>query len=219
MLTPLNTRLERFRRWGLVRGTHIFFFYHALQSLSFLLHSIHVVALDSWNSFLNSQATMLLVQVGQIEHGVIVHGAGMDEISPLGPSRIIELKNIAGAHQPKQYETKDYIIDPREYGFPECKLKDLQGGDRDLNALLLRQTLERGAWTRDAKKDAVTLNAGMGLYVYGLAPTIKDAFELARSTLQSGAALTKVGLTCIFADRLNTGISLRYPEYPLLQTE
>lgn len=169
-----------------------FLFYHELQSLSYLLRSIHVVALDSWNSFLNSQATML-VQVGHIEHGVIVHGAGLDEISPLGPSRIIELKNIAGANQPKQYETKDYILDPREYGFPECKLEDLQGGDRHLNALLLRQTLERGTWTRDAKKDAVTLNAGMGLYVYGLAPTIKDAFDLARSTLQSGAALTKVG--------------------------
>jgi anthranilate phosphoribosyltransferase len=32
------------------------------------------------------------------------------------------------------------------------------------------------------------LNAGMGLYVYGLAQGLKEAFELARNTMESGAA-------------------------------
>lgn len=130
--------------------------------------------------------------MGYVEHGVIVHGAGLDEISPLGPSKIIEIKNTAGAGQPKQYSTKEYLIDPKDYGFPGCTIEDLKGGGRDENARLLRETLMGGAWTNNGKKDAITLNAGMGLYVYGLAPTIGSSFKLAKSTLESGAALAQV---------------------------
>lgn len=134
----------------------------------------------------------ILPQVRYIEHGVIVHGAGLDEISPLGQSKVIEIKNTAGEGQPKQYETSEYIIDPKDYGFPGCTMEDLKGGERDENAQLLREALEGGAWTNNGKKDAITLNAGMGLYVYGLAPTIEAAFKLARTTLESGAALSQV---------------------------
>lgn len=110
----------------------------------------------------------------------------------MGPSKIIEIRNTAGKGQPKQYETKEYVIDPKEYGFPGCTMEDLKGGDRDENARLLRKALECGTWKENGTKDAITLNAGMGLYVYGLAPTIEASFNLARSTLESGAALTQV---------------------------
>ena len=36
-----------------------------------------------------------LMELGYIEHGVVIHGCGLDEISPLGPSSIIELQNKA----------------------------------------------------------------------------------------------------------------------------
>lgn len=121
-----------------------------------------------------------------------MHGAGLDEISPLGPSKIIEIRNVAAESEPKQYETKEFAIDPQDYGFPKCKMEDLRGGDRDMNARLFREALEGGTWTTNAKKDAITLNAGIGLYVYGLAPTVGASFELARDTLESGAALTQV---------------------------
>lgn len=134
-------------------------------------------------------------QVGYIEHVVIVHGAGLDEISPLGPSKIIEIKNVADDGKPKEYKTEEYVINPQDYGFPVCTVEDLQGGDRDTNARLLREALEGGKWTKNAKRDSITLNAGMGLYVYGMAPTIEASFELARKTLESGAALTQVRRT------------------------
>jgi anthranilate phosphoribosyltransferase len=38
-----------------------------------------------------------LREVGYIERGVIVHGCGLDEVSPLGPSRVIELRNTVRA--------------------------------------------------------------------------------------------------------------------------
>lgn len=121
-----------------------------------------------------------------------MHGAGLDEISPLGPSKVLEIRNTAAAGEPKQYDTKEYVIDPKEYGFPGCTMEDLRGGDRDENARLLREALQGGTWTNNGKKDAITLNAGIGLYVYGLAPTIGDAFKLAKDTLESGAASTQV---------------------------
>lgn len=130
--------------------------------------------------------------MGYIEHGVIVHGAGLDEISPLGKSKVIEIKNTAGEGQPKHYETSEFVINPKDYGFPGCTMEDLKGGERDENARLLREALEGGAWTKNGKKDAITLNAGMGLYVYGLAPTLETAFKLARTTLESGAAVAQV---------------------------
>lgn len=131
-----------------------------------------------------------------MEHVVIVHGAGLDEISPLGPSKIIEIRNVADDGKPKEYKTEEYVINPQDYGFPLCTVEDLRGGDRDTNARLLREALEAGKWSKNAKRDAITLNAGMGLYVYGMAPTIEASFDLARKTLESGAALTQVRCTC-----------------------
>jgi anthranilate phosphoribosyltransferase len=47
-----------------------------------------------------------LMEVGHVEHGVIVHGCGLDEISPLGASSIFEIKNEAPPGEPKKYSTK-----------------------------------------------------------------------------------------------------------------
>ncbi|KAG5191205.1 anthranilate phosphoribosyltransferase [Tribonema minus] len=132
-----------------------------------------------------------LREVGYVERGVIVHGCGLDEVSPLGASHIIELRNTAPPGEPKMYETTEYTLDPLDYGFPRCTIDDLKGGDRDENARLFRETLAGGA-RRDAKRDAVVLNAGMGLYVYGAAPTLEAAFALARETLEAGGAARKL---------------------------
>ena len=29
-----------------------------------------------------------LQEIGQVRHGVVIHGCGLDEISPLGPSQV-----------------------------------------------------------------------------------------------------------------------------------
>ena len=47
-----------------------------------------------------------LKEIGQVEHALVIHGCGLDEISPLGASTIFEIKNIAPAGQPKKYKTK-----------------------------------------------------------------------------------------------------------------
>ena len=67
--------------------------------------------------------------------GVVVHGCGLDEISPLGRSTILEVRNINPANKPKKYEIKKYTFDPMSVGIPRCKVEDLKGGNADENAL------------------------------------------------------------------------------------
>lgn len=134
-----------------------------------------------------------LKEVGYIDHAVVIHGAGLDEISPLGPSTIVEVKNVAPEGRPKKYKTKTFKFDPRSVGVPRCSLEDLQGGDARRNAEELRTVLRGGPHT-DAKRDAVALNAGVGLYVYGLEPSIKKGIERAYKVLKSGKAEEQLDL-------------------------
>jgi anthranilate phosphoribosyltransferase len=106
-----------------------------------------------------------LMEVGNIEHGVVVHGCGLDEISPLGKSSVLEIKNLAKKGEPKEYDIKSYDLDPLTLGVPRCTVEDLKGGDRDRNAQEMRDVLSAGDHT-NSKRDSVVLNAGMGLYVY-----------------------------------------------------
>ena len=129
-----------------------------------------------------------LQQVGRVDHAVVIHGCGLDEISPLGPSRVVELRNTAPPGEPRVYDVTEYDLDPlKDLGVPRCTLEDLKGGGPEENAQKFKDILQGGTHT-DAKRDAIVLNAGMGIYVYGLAPTIAEGCALARSTLESGKA-------------------------------
>ena len=145
----------------------------------------------SQESLVDSMADAL-IEVGKIEHGVVIHGCGLDEISPLGPSEVLEIKNTAGPGEPKQYEKTRFSFNPLDRcGVPRCTVEDLKGGDATVNASELRKALEGGTHT-NGKRDAVVLNAGVGLYVFGLAESIEAGVTLARTTLESGAGLEKL---------------------------
>lgn len=60
-----------------------------------------------------------------------------------------------------------------------------------LRLRLVVQALAAGAGT-DAKRDAIVLNAGVGLYVFGLAPDMPAGIALARKALTEGRALAKL---------------------------
>lgn len=122
-----------------------------------------------------------LMEVGTVEHGVVIHGCGLDEISPLGKSTVFELKKGSDG----RYTTGKFEFDPLSVGIPRCTIQDLEGGDADQNAQELRNVLQGGEYT-NAKRDSVILNAGTGLYVYGMANSIAQGVEIARKTLYSG---------------------------------
>jgi anthranilate phosphoribosyltransferase len=128
-----------------------------------------------------------LKEVGRVDHAVVIHGVGLDEISPLGPSTILEIKNIAAPGEPRIYEEREFEFDPLSIGIARCELADLKGGGPEENAQKFRDVLLGGGHT-DAKRDSIVLNAGVGCYVFGLAKSIEDGCDLARATLESGKA-------------------------------
>lgn len=130
-----------------------------------------------------------LMEMGRVDHAIVLHGVGLDEISPLGPSTIVEIRNVITdpSNHEKVYEQKAYTFDPLDVGIPRCTIQDLQGGDPTQNAEEFRNVLQAGDYS-NAKRDAVILNAGVGIYVYGLADSIAQGIDLARSTLIRGEA-------------------------------
>jgi len=132
-----------------------------------------------------------LKQVGRVDHAVVIHGVGLDEISPLGPATMIEIKNVAPEGEEKVYEEKKISFDPLDIGIPRCKVEDLRGGGPVENAEEFRKVLLGGDHT-NAKRDSIVLNAGVGCYVYGLVESIPEGCALAREVLNSGKATDKL---------------------------
>lgn len=89
------------------------------------------------------------------------------------------------------YPFDRYQFDPQTVGIPRCTILDLKGGGPEENAQALKDVL-RGGNHSDAKRDAIVLNAGMGNYVYGLAPSIAEGMALARKSLEAGLAEEKL---------------------------
>mmetsp|Transcript_34238 Transcript_34238/g.36999 ORF Transcript_34238/g.36999 Transcript_34238/m.36999 type:complete len:434 (-) Transcript_34238:201-1502(-) len=132
-----------------------------------------------------------LKRVGRVDHAVIIHGVGLDEISPLGPATLVEIKNTASVGEPKVYDTKTFEFDPLSVGIPRCVVGDLKGGGPKENADAFKEVLQGGSHT-NAKRDSIVLNAGVGNYIYGLegCTTIEAGIQKARTTLEAGTAAT-----------------------------
>ena len=65
----------------------------------------------------------------------------------------------------------------------------MKGGGPEENAQKFTAVLEGGSDSiKDAKRNAVILNAGVGCYVYGLTESIEEGCKLARETLEAGKA-------------------------------
>jgi anthranilate phosphoribosyltransferase len=71
-----------------------------------------------------------------------------------------------------------------------ASLEDLRGGDREVNADIIRRIL-RGE-ERGPKRDAVLLNAGAALFIAGKTRAISDGWELAAELIDSGRAQAKL---------------------------
>jgi anthranilate phosphoribosyltransferase len=83
------------------------------------------------------------------------------------------------------------MFDPLSIGISRCTITDLRGGDSNENAQALKDVLAGGEFV-NAKRDSILLNAGVGVYVYGLAKSIEEGVSIARSTLYNGKASEKL---------------------------
>jgi anthranilate phosphoribosyltransferase len=112
-------------------------------------------------------------------HALVVHGEpGMDEVSPLGPTRVAEVRDGT---------VHEWVIDPATLGYAEMDAAELAGGGPADNARIVTEILEgRGNPSATA---AVVLNAAAALYVAGPARSFGACVELARAAVASGAGM------------------------------
>lgn len=116
-------------------------------------------------------------------HSLVVHGEpGLDEISPLGPTSVVE---VLDGH------TSEWTIDPEEFGYGGFAPEDLAGGDSPDNARIITEALTSGRSNAGspAARAAIVMNAAGAIYVSGKVAAYADAVALAQEALESGAGL------------------------------
>ncbi|CAI5494286.1 unnamed protein product [Closterium sp. Naga37s-1] len=112
-----------------------------------------------------------------IRRALVVHSKGLDEISPMGPADMLEVT---------QDSVRPFRVDPLDYGIARCTIEDLKGGDKALNAQLLRDAF---GGQQGAIADALVLNAGTGLAACGVARDVGEGIAMAQEAQRSGKAL------------------------------
>jgi len=112
-------------------------------------------------------------------HALVVHGSpGIDEVSPIGPTRVIEIRGGT---------LREWMIEPDRYAFGNARPQHLAGGSPKENAEMVLAVLS-GSGSSGAAA-AVILNAAAAIYVSGAVATYDDAVGLAEEAVRDGAGL------------------------------
>ena len=116
-----------------------------------------------------------------VKRALVVYGQDrLDEISASAETSVCEVKDGT---------FKSYTISPEQFGLIRCKKEELTGGTSDENAAITKAVL---AGEQGARRTAVVLNAGAGLYVAGKADSIEAGVRLAEELIDSGKAEKKL---------------------------
>lgn len=116
-----------------------------------------------------------------VKRALVVYGQDrLDEISASAETSVCEVKDGT---------FKSYTISPEQFGLTKCKKEELTGGTPDENAAITKAVL---AGEQGARRTAVVLNAGAGLYVAGKADSIEAGVRLAEELIDSGKAEKKL---------------------------
>jgi anthranilate phosphoribosyltransferase len=111
----------------------------------------------------------------------VVHGAGgIDELSPAGPNLVCEV--VDGGVRERE-------IDPLELGIARCAPEELRGGSPKENAQAIRDVFAGG---NGGRRDAILLNAAGAIAAGGHAADLQEGLEIARVTVESGAAAERL---------------------------
>ncbi|HOT04213.1 MAG TPA: anthranilate phosphoribosyltransferase [Methanolinea sp.] len=114
------------------------------------------------------------------ERAMVVHGAGLDEITNTGETRVAELSHGV---------IHEYTIIPEEFGFPRSTRDALLGGTPQENAGVILGILKGD---EGPMHDVVVLNAGAAIYLGGKAGDLGEGIERAQRAIGDGEALGKL---------------------------
>jgi anthranilate phosphoribosyltransferase len=111
-------------------------------------------------------------------HALVVHGEpGLDEVSPLGPTHVIEVRNGS---------TTRWTINPGEHGFRKIAPEDLAGSEPSENARIIEKVLDGGG--PKGARAAIVLNAAAAIYVSGRVKSYDEGVGAAAKAIDSGEA-------------------------------
>lgn len=148
------------------------------------------------NAEIGEKLALALARLG-VRHALVVSGdEGLDEISIAGPTTAFEVRGE---------EVSRRTITPGDLGLRAYPLEEVPGGTPEENAAILRSVFAGDG--PDVVRDFVVANAAAGLYVAGLASSLRQGAEQAREAIESGDAAARVGSFVEATRRLAAGRS------------
>ena len=116
-----------------------------------------------------------------LQHALVVHGAGLDELSTLGVNTVAELW-----HGKLEISDRDFRVPASLWRAGQVQPAELAGGDPTTNARIVQEIL--AGTDRSARRDIVLLNSAAALVVAEVADTFEHGWQRAEQLIDSGAA-------------------------------
>lgn len=122
-----------------------------------------------------------LQQLG-LPRGMVVHGAGLDEIAVHGSTLVADIN---------EGQIREYTLTPEDFGLHHYPLDAIRGGEPDENRRISENILQgQGSAAQNA---AIALNLAPLLLMANRVGSLAEGAEQVLATLQSGKVLERVG--------------------------
>ena len=130
-----------------------------------------------------------------VEKAWVVHGAdGLDEIT------IADKTYVAACSSTGDVET--FTLSPEDFGLKRQQFDEFHGNGPRENAELIRAILQgEEPKTTSAARDLVMINAAAALHLAGIAPDLRSAANLARESIDTGRAASKLDALVLETNR------------------
>jgi anthranilate phosphoribosyltransferase len=120
----------------------------------------------------------VLGQLGAERVLVVTSSEGADELTLGGSNHVVDYGRSRGT-------VEEYRLAPGDFGLDQRDLTGIRGGDAQVNAGLTRSIL---AGEQGPHRETVLLNAAAALIAAGVAEGVRDGYQRAKESIDSGAA-------------------------------
>jgi anthranilate phosphoribosyltransferase len=120
-----------------------------------------------------------------VEHALVVHGAGMDEIAIHDETTVAEVDGET---------VTEFTLSPADLGVDRAPIAAVAGGTPTENAADLRGIVD-GSVT-GPKRDLILANAGAAIYVAGEVDSLSAGVDRAAAAIDDGSAAAKLQALC-----------------------
>jgi anthranilate phosphoribosyltransferase len=114
---------------------------------------------------------------------VVTSSEGADELTLGGPNHVVDYDRSRGT-------VEEYHLAPDDFGLGQSELTGIRGGDAQVNAGVTRSIL---AGDHGPHRETVLLNAAAALIAAGVVNGLRDGYERAKESIDSGAAANALG--------------------------